>query len=181
MARSLQHGSQQQVVDVVIRLLPGFFHRPAVVRGRFASGAGVALANRGRSFVEYAMHRFLFHAWYRREHWTHHLDVLALIGISSWKTTATFIALLALFQAVGLASLIAGVMLGYLAYISLHYVMHRPEHPLYRLMPGLVTNHDLHHQRGVEKNFGVSSPLWDHVFGTYVRVRNDALTQSVES
>lgn len=133
------------------------------------------------SFVEYAMHRFLFHAWYRREHWTHHLDVLALIGISSWKTTATFIVLLALFQALGLASLIAGVMLGYLAYISLHYVMHRPEHPLYQLMPGLVTNHDLHHQRGVEKNFGVSSPLWDHVFGTYVRARNDALTQSVES
>lgn len=133
------------------------------------------------SFVEYAMHRFLFHALYRREHWTHHLDVLALIGISSWKTTATFIVLLALFQALGLASLIAGVMLGYLAYISLHYVMHRPEHPLYRLMPGLVTNHDLHHQRGVEKNFGVSSPLWDHVFGTYVRARNDALTQSVES
>ncbi|WP_276488063.1 hypothetical protein [Ectopseudomonas mendocina] len=67
------------------------------------------------SFVEYAMHRFLFHSLYRREHWTHHVDVLALIGISSWKTTATFIGLLLLAQALGLASLLAGVMLGYLA------------------------------------------------------------------
>ena len=133
------------------------------------------------SFVEYAMHRFLFHSLYRREHWTHHIDVLALIGISSWKTTATFIALLALGHALGLASLMAGVMLGYMVYISLHYVMHRPEHPFYRLMPGLVGNHDLHHQRGVEKNFGVSSPLWDHVFGTYVRGASAELSESVES
>jgi sterol desaturase/sphingolipid hydroxylase (fatty acid hydroxylase superfamily) len=133
------------------------------------------------SFVEYAMHRFLFHSLYRREHWTHHVDVLALIGISSWKTTATFIGLLLLAQALGLASLLAGVMLGYLAYIGLHYVMHRPEHWFYRFIPGLIANHDLHHQRGVEQNFGVSSPLWDHVFGTYVSVQQDELAERMES
>jgi len=32
-----------------------------------------------------------------------------------------------------------------------------------------VANHDLHHRKGIEKNFGVSSPLWDHVFRTYIR------------
>lgn len=133
------------------------------------------------SFVEYAMHRFLFHSLYRREHWTHHVDVLALIGISSWKTSAAFLALMVLFQALGMASLLAGVMLGYLAYISVHYVMHRPEHPLYRCIPGLVRNHDLHHQRGVEKNFGVSSPLWDHILGTYVAVSHGELPEGVGS
>ena len=49
--------------------------------------------------------------------------------------------------------------------------MHRPEHWAYPLIPRLVSNHDLHHRKGVEKNFGVSSPLWDHVFRTYVRAQ----------
>jgi len=30
--------------------------------------------------------------------------------------------------------------------------------------------HDLHHHKGIEKNFGVSSPLWDHVMRTYAHV-----------
>ncbi|WP_256220872.1 sterol desaturase family protein [Pseudomonas sp. CHM02] len=47
--------------------------------------------------------------------------------------------------------------------------MHRPAHWAYAFIPGWVANHDLHHRHGVEKNFGVSSPLWDHVFGTYAR------------
>ncbi|BCD85793.1 fatty acid hydroxylase [Pseudomonas solani] len=121
------------------------------------------------SLIEYGVHRFLFHSLYRREHWTHHLDVLAFIGISSWKTSAVYALLLPLCAYLGLASLFAGLVAGYFLYISLHYVMHRPGHWFYRFIPGLVFNHDLHHQKGVEKNFGVSSPLWDHVFGTYVR------------
>ena len=58
---------------------------------------------------------------------------------------------------------------GLLFYISVHYVMHRHEHWAYPLIPRLVANHDLHYRKGVEKNFGLSSPLWDHVFGSYLR------------
>lgn len=121
------------------------------------------------TLVEYSAHRFLFHSLYRREHWTHHVDVLAYIGVSSWKTSSTFALLLLCAGYVGLTSVFAGAVAGYFFYISVHYVMHRPEHWAYPLIPRLVANHDLHHRKGVEKNFGVSSPLWDHVFRTYVR------------
>lgn len=120
------------------------------------------------SLVEYLVHRFLFHTWYRREHWTHHLDELAYIGISSWKTSAVYAVLLALAWLLHLTSVFSGLATGYFLYISLHYVMHRPNHWAYRMIPHLVANHDLHHHKGIEKNFGVSSPLWDWVFGTYI-------------
>lgn len=120
------------------------------------------------SLIEYLAHRFLFHTWYRREHWTHHLDELEYIGISSWKTSAVYAGLLLLAYASGLTSAFAGMVAGYFVYISLHYVMHRPTHWAYRYISPLVANHDLHHHKGIEKNFGVSSPLWDLVFGTYI-------------
>ncbi|TWC61358.1 fatty acid hydroxylase family protein [Pseudomonas sp. SJZ103] len=72
----------------------------------------------------------------------------------------------------GLTSAFIGAVAGYFVYISLHYVMHRPQHWAYAFIPGLVANHDLHHRKGIEKNFGVSSPLWDHVFRTYIRTEH---------
>jgi sterol desaturase/sphingolipid hydroxylase (fatty acid hydroxylase superfamily) len=124
----------------------------------------------GWSLVEYSMHRFVFHSLYRREHWTHHRDVLAYIGISGWKTSSAYAGLLWLAWLTDLTSAFAGLVVGYFCYISLHYVIHRPQHWAYRFIPGLVANHDLHHRKGIEKNFGVSSPLWDHVFRTHVRI-----------
>lgn len=120
------------------------------------------------SLLEYAVHRFLFHSLYRREHWTHHIDVLAYIGISGWKTSSIYAGLLLLASFTGLTSAFAGLVVGYFSYISLHYVIHRPGHWAHRFIPGLVANHDLHHRKGIEKNFGVSSPLWDFVFRTYL-------------
>ncbi|MEB0079765.1 sterol desaturase family protein [Pseudomonas sp. CCI3.2] len=129
------------------------------------------------SLVEYSAHRFLFHSLYRREHWTHHIDVLAYIGISGWKTNSVNAVLLLLAWLTGLTSVFAGLLIGYFCYISLHYVLHRPQHWAYRFIPGLVANHNLHHRKGIEKNFGVTSPLWDHVMRTYVRTE---VTDTVE-
>ncbi|MGZ0714887.1 sterol desaturase family protein [Pseudomonas palleroniana] len=121
------------------------------------------------TLVEYLAHRFLFHSLYRREHWTHHIDVLAYIGVSSWRTSSTFATLLMFAWYTGLTSAFSGAAAGYFYYISVHYVMHRPTHLAYKLIPRLVANHDLHHRQGIEKNFGVSSPLWDYVFRSYIR------------
>ncbi|RFD32527.1 fatty acid hydrolase [Pseudomonas sp. GL93] len=123
------------------------------------------------TLLEYAVHRFLFHARYRQEHWTHHVDVRAYIGVSSWKTSSAYAVLLLLAWLAGLTSAFAGVVMGYFYYISVHYVMHRPDHWAYRFITGLIANHELHHRKGIEKNFGVSSPLWDHVFRTYLNAQ----------
>ncbi|MGV3509469.1 MAG: sterol desaturase family protein [Sphingobacteriaceae bacterium] len=57
-----------------------------------------------------------------------------------------------------------GFIIGYLIYVSMHYAIHAFAPP--KLMKGLWRNHHLHHYKYPEKGFGVSSTLWDRVFGT---------------
>lgn len=58
-----------------------------------------------------------------------------------------------------------GFLLGYLSYGSLHYAIHA-WNPPFPFMKPLWRNHHLHHYKSEEKGFGVSSSLWDRVFGT---------------
>ncbi|NDC42453.1 MAG: fatty acid hydroxylase, partial [Chitinophagia bacterium] len=57
-----------------------------------------------------------------------------------------------------------GFLLGYLAYGSMHYAIHAFAPP--RWLKALWRNHHLHHYKHPDKGFGVSSVLWDIVFGT---------------
>ncbi len=57
-----------------------------------------------------------------------------------------------------------GFMIGYLAYVSMHYAIHAYAPP--RFMKALWRNHHLHHYKYPEKGFGVSSTLWDVIFGS---------------
>jgi len=59
----------------------------------------------------------------------------------------------------------AGFIHGYLTYDLLHYFIHRGRMPG-RLGRFLRQYHMAHHYTKPEKNFGVSSPLWDVVFRT---------------
>lgn len=121
------------------------------------------------SFAEYAVHRFLFHRYFRRDHWAHHLDSRAYIGISGVYVGIAYGVLLLPAWWLGLRLVYAGFMLGYFFYLVVHYVIHRPDHKLHRFFGGLARSHELHHQKGLEKNFGVSSPIWDLVFFTHTR------------
>jgi sterol desaturase/sphingolipid hydroxylase (fatty acid hydroxylase superfamily) len=121
------------------------------------------------SLLEYAAHRFLFHSYFRRDHWAHHVDPTAYIGISGIYIGIAYAALLLPVWWLGLQSFYAGFMLGYFLYVLMHFVMHRPEHKLYRLLKGVARNHEMHHLRGLETNFGVTSPLWDLIFLSYSR------------
>lgn len=58
-----------------------------------------------------------------------------------------------------------GFMFGYLSYASMHYAIHAWPPPFKWLKP-LWRQHHLHHYKNEEKGFGVSSSLWDKVFGT---------------
>jgi len=56
--------------------------------------------------------------------------------------------------------------IGYLAYDYIHYATHHfpMKSPIGRF---LRSWHLRHHHSGEKSRFGVSSPLWDYVFGTY--------------
>jgi sterol desaturase/sphingolipid hydroxylase (fatty acid hydroxylase superfamily) len=65
----------------------------------------------------------------------------------------------------GLAAF-AGFTVGYIIYDTTHFALHH-WHPRTPFGAWMRRYHLLHHHAGEPARFGVSSPLWDLVFGTY--------------
>lgn len=60
-----------------------------------------------------------------------------------------------------------GFLTGYIAYITLHYLEHCVRPPKFELLHKLWKWHALHHYKYPEtRAFGVSTNLWDVIFGT---------------
>lgn len=57
-----------------------------------------------------------------------------------------------------------GFMTGYLIYTYVHISLHKPKMPSWLKVQ--YRHHALHHYKYPEKAFGVSTTLWDRVFGT---------------
>ena len=62
----------------------------------------------------------------------------------------------------------AGFILGYLVYDTIHYAVHHQGLPT-RWGRYLKKRHARHHHVDADEDYGVSSPLWDLVFGTFSR------------
>jgi sterol desaturase/sphingolipid hydroxylase (fatty acid hydroxylase superfamily) len=60
----------------------------------------------------------------------------------------------------------AGFLFAYTLYDTAHFFFHHSDFDN-RLFRRLKTAHLNHHYKNEEMNFGVTSPLWDHVFGTW--------------
>lgn len=58
-----------------------------------------------------------------------------------------------------------GFMIGYSAYLGVHYIVHAYQPPK-NFLKVLWVNHAIHHYKDPDVAYGVSSPLWDYVFGT---------------
>ncbi len=137
------------------------------------------------SLVEYGLHRFFFHreAPSSREgrveaflaHGYHHqypLDRTRLV-LPPLATVPLAIVVFALARGAlgGMGDQVfAGILGGYVAYDTLHYLAH---HARGRRGPvaWLRRYHMLHHHDRAPGRYGVSSPLWDLVFGTYAPVK----------
>jgi len=68
--------------------------------------------------------------------------------------------------------LFAGTVFGYITYDCVHYYTHHFR-PTTRLGKFLRRYHMEHHYKDSESHFGISSPLWDWVFGTAERAEGD--------
>lgn len=153
----------------------------------FAAGAA------SWSLTEYCLHRFAGHgprrgppkglewvtptgvgAAFQQEHVAHH--VTPTYFAASWKKAAT--AALAVPVVGGAVSLVAGPRRGvsyalgfasaYLAYEVIHRRVHT-DAPIGAYSRWVDKNH-LHHHVNPRKNHGVTSPVWDLVFGTHESV-----------
>ena len=133
------------------------------------------------TLTEYLLHRFVFHFPARSKtgkslillfHGHHHNDpsdptrlVMPPLPAIIFTTIFYFI-----FKATlpdrFLFPFMAFFMIGYLMYDYIHYASH---HFQMKFKPGnfLKHHHLLHHFSDQTCRFGVSSPLWDYVFGTF--------------
>ncbi len=136
----------------------------------------------GFTLFEYILHRYLYHlepTTPRRAkiqytfHGIHH-------EFPKDKTRLAMPPLLAIFVAGGFFGLFfmligeaayafyPGFLVGYSGYLAVHFIVHAYTPPKNRFKQ-LWINHSVHHYKSPESNYGVSSPFWDHIFGTFKR------------
>ena len=130
------------------------------------------------SIFEYVMHRYLFHMvvesprakrFVYTMHGVHHefprdKERLFMPPVPSLVVASVIFTIMYLSIGWYALAFFPGFLFGYLMYGSMHYAIHAFSPP--RFLKALWRNHHLHHYKAPEKGFGVSSVLWDVVFGT---------------
>lgn len=131
------------------------------------------------TFVEYWAHRGLFHMsthTKKREdiqytiHGVHHefpkdKTRLAMPPLLSITLSTLLLFLFRLVMGDYVFAFLPGFLTGYAAYLSVHYMVHAYQPPK-NFLKYLWINHGTHHYKNGEMVFGVSSPLWDYIYGT---------------
>jgi len=85
----------------------------------------------------------------------------------SWPLAVLFAALYyALLGPAHYFPMLAGTMAGYIAYDWVHYYTHH-FHPTWRIGKWMRAYHLRHHFQDGDKFYGISTPVWDIVFGTF--------------
>lgn len=125
------------------------------------------------TLVEYWLHRVLFHhaPILSQIHERHHDSPHDLIGTPAWASLLIGLVVVAIpaWRALGFdlgTAATAGLVTGYLWYVFVHYAAHhwRPRHGSYLYRAKL--RHARHHHLSHEGDFGVTTGLWDRIFGT---------------
>lgn len=136
------------------------------------------------TFVEYLVHRYVYHLsthteWRKKfqysAHGVHHefpkdKDRLAMPPLLSITVATILLLLFRLVMGDFAFAFLPGFLAGYAYYLSVHYMVHIYQPPK-NFLRFLWVNHSVHHYKDGDVVFGVSSPLWDYVFGT-MRVKN---------
>lgn len=138
------------------------------------------------TFTEYILHRFAFHYHPETErgrrinyvlHGNHHeyprdKERLFMPAAPSLIIASMFFMMFFVVLGKHAFPFFPGFMFGYLIYGSMHYAIHA-WNPPFKWMKPLWRNHHLHHYKHGDLGFGVSSTLWDHVFGTMYDLKNE--------
>src|SRR3984893_11863877 len=131
--------------------------------------------------LEYLVHRFVFHRYSvsRRLHRLHHDQPNNPDAERSSLSTPLIGFLLIVPAGVEDGSAIfAGLLLGYLAFIVVHYAVHRwPIEPNSWLYSAKIRH--LTHHRFENCNYGVTTIFWDIVFRTNARIIDERVRSGV--
>jgi sterol desaturase/sphingolipid hydroxylase (fatty acid hydroxylase superfamily) len=130
----------------------------------------------GWTLIEYLLHRALFHhaPILSMIHERHHHSPQDLIGTPAWASVLIgFVAVAGPSWAVlgfdlGTAAT-AGLVTGYLWYVLVHYAVHHWQPRQYSYLYRVRLRHARHHYLSHSGNFGVTTGIWDYVFGTVLQ------------
>ncbi len=131
------------------------------------------------TLVEYLMHRYLYHIkphshsfeqFSYKVHGVHHdypkdKQRLAMPPVMALVLATFFFVLYRALMGDYVFGFLAGFLMGYTGYLCVHYSVHIFKVPN-NFLKVLWHHHAIHHYRQPDKAFGVSSPLWDYIFGT---------------
>lgn len=160
----------------------GLLYYGIVEKGALTASQAVGLFFAGLfifTLVEYIMHRFLFHigtSTKRRAdfqytlHGVHHefpkdKERLAMPPVMSITIATVLLLVFRFFLHDNVFGFLPGFLVGYALYLTMHYILHTFRAPK-GIFNFLWANHAVHHYKDQSKAYGVSTPLWDYVFGT---------------
>jgi sterol desaturase/sphingolipid hydroxylase (fatty acid hydroxylase superfamily) len=138
------------------------------------------------TFFEYLMHRFAFHWVANSEkarkfvyimHGNHHeyprdRERLFMPPVPSIILASAIFVLQFLLIGKSAFMFFPGFIFGYLMYGTMHYAIHA-WNPPFKWMKPLWRNHHLHHYKNDDMGFGVSTTIWDRVFGTMFDLKKE--------
>ena len=143
------------------------------------------------TFMEYVLHRFVFHLkpigpiserLVYLFHGIHHDDPADETRLVMPPIGAIILAsiLYPLFWLIlgsyWVEPFFASFLIGYLTYDMIHFSVHHFKFKT-SFMSSLVYNHMTHHYKAPHSRWGVTSPLWDYVFGTLTEKSQDSSTE----
>jgi sterol desaturase/sphingolipid hydroxylase (fatty acid hydroxylase superfamily) len=129
------------------------------------------------TLAEYVIHRAVYHrvSFIQQYHAAHHANPRAYLGAPPGMGTGlVFVSVFLPTYAIApiLANgLTVGILAGYAAYQLVHHACHSSMPRRRGYLHQLRVHHAAHHYYPEAGNFGVTTPLWDRVFGTQIRRR----------
>jgi dihydroceramide fatty acyl 2-hydroxylase len=184
----------------IIVYLPtvGYFLYTAV-SGNTLAGSEILLSFVAGLFIwtltEYLLHRFVFHYQPTSKlgkhlhfmmHGVHHdypNDATRLVmppSVSIPLASLFYLLFTAVLPAAHVAPFFAGFLFGYICYDEIHYATHHA--PLKGAVGLWLKHHHVrHHYLDPDRGYGVSSPLWDFVFGTMYKTGETVSTKAEEA
>lgn len=127
------------------------------------------------TFLEYILHRFWMHGRHEqkktdadpfnhRHHHTHPTEI-RVSAKQRWIGIGLVVAMIGLSTILGDGfTILTGFVMGFVGFINMHWVLHQEWAK--RIVPKLQEQHIHHHLKFPDHAFGVTTRLWDRMFGT---------------
>ncbi|HLL28986.1 MAG TPA: sterol desaturase family protein [Xanthobacteraceae bacterium] len=150
-------------------LFPAVFCLTVAVYDRsFGFNLGMLFGFVFGTFAEYWAHRTLLHVFFwHGTHERHHQHPKEYVVFPLWRLPAFFATVFLVSHAIGAEGFFAGFTLWYCWFLLLHHMLHHLDLNEHTWLHRYAIWHNRHHKL-THYNYGITTPFWDRMFGTYL-------------